>query len=179
MKRRIMEILGWLTGTAVAGCSPGGVARLETVPHVDLQRYTGTWYEIARYPNRFEKGCVAATAEYTALPDGRIRVVNSCRQGALDGPARSVRGTARVVDRETNARLKVSFFWPFEGDYWIIDLDPGYGWAVIGEPRRRYLWILSRTPALEEPVLQSILDRLPRWGYAADRLERPPQPVPG
>jgi apolipoprotein D and lipocalin family protein len=91
--------------------------RLEPVSSVDLQRYLGTWYEIATIPQRFQKGCVAVTAEYSLRKDGDIEVVNTCRQGALDGEVRRVRGKAWVVDRTTNAKLKVRFFWPFSGSY--------------------------------------------------------------
>jgi len=151
-------------------------ATLVTVPHVDLQRYLGTWYEIASYPAWFQKGCTGSTAEYTALPDGRIRVVNRCFRKSLDGPLKESSGKAEVVDLATNARLKVWFFWPFKGDYWIIDLDPDYQWAVVGVPSRKYLWILSRTPALDDAVYQGILRRLVQQGYDPAKLTLTPQP---
>ena len=165
-----------LSGT---GCvMPGFYAPLDVVEHVDVERYMGRWYEIARYPNSFQKAdCVVTTAEYTLRDDGRLRVVNRCRQGALDGPEESIEGVARVVDADTNARLKVRFFWPFEGDYWIIGLDPEYEWAVVGEPRRRFLWILSRTPAMRADVYADIVMHLPEHGYDPDRLIRTLQPM--
>jgi len=111
----------------------GSKASLQTVPNVDLTRYVGRWYEIARYPAWFEKDCASdVTATYTALSGGKIEVLNECRQA--DGQVKRSKGTARVVDKRTNAKLKVTFFWPFSGNYWIIDLAPDYSYAVVGEP---------------------------------------------
>ena len=149
---------------------------LEVVDSVDIARYAGKWYEIARYPNSFERGCVGVTAEYTPRDDGRIDVVNTCIESSLDGPSREIRGTARVVDSTTNAKLKVSFFWPFEGDYWIIDLGKDYEYAVVGEPRRRYLWILGRKPTMADAQYRQIVERLPAQGYDPDKLVRTCQP---
>jgi apolipoprotein D and lipocalin family protein len=143
---------------------------LETVADVDLQRYTGTWYEIARFPHRFQKDCYATRAVYTLREDGLIGVYNECRRGAADGPIKAVKGKARVVDKQTNAKLEVSFFWPFWGDYWIIDLDPDYQWAVVGHPSRSYLWILSRQEKMEAEVLDGIRLRLQQQGYDLSQL---------
>jgi apolipoprotein D and lipocalin family protein len=151
------------------------VEPLDVVDRVDLQSYVGIWYEIASYPASFQEGCVGTTAEYTLRDDGKIQVINRCYDESFDGPLRTIEGTARVVDEETNAKLKVTFFWPFEGDYWIIDLDENYEWAVVGEPSRTYLWILSRTPTLDESVYQAILSRLPDKGYDPSRLQRTAQ----
>ncbi len=118
---------------------------LQTVSHVDLHRYVGLWYEIDRYPNSFQKGCQGSTAMYTVRPDGKIDVINSCRD-EQDGRLREAKGRAWVVDKTSNARLKVSFFWPFLGDYWIIDLGLEYEYAVVGTPNRQYLWILNPHP---------------------------------
>ena len=114
-------------------------APLQTVPSVDLARYAGTWYEIASYPQRFQKGCTGTTATYTLRADGGVEVLNRCARDSLNGRVTVARGRARVVDRSTNARLKVSFFWPFWGDYWIIDLGKDYEYAVVGPPSRTYL----------------------------------------
>lgn len=163
----------------VWGCSQAKHPPLEVVSHVDVQRYVGRWYEIARYPNRFEKGCVAVTAEYTPRSDGKITVVNAARDKTLDGPVRSIKGKAWVVDKTTNAKLKVQFFWPFSGNYWIIDLDKDYRWAVVSEPRRNVLWILSRTPQLDEAVYGQIVSRLKEKGFDPGRLEKIAQPTKG
>jgi apolipoprotein D and lipocalin family protein len=148
---------------------------LTVVDSVDLQRYLGKWYEIASYPAWFQKGCAGSTAEYSLLPDGKIQVVNRCRKDSLDGPLKESKGKAEVADTATNAKLKVWFFWPFKGNYWIIDLSPDYQWAVVGEPSRKYLWILSRTPTLDKGVYQGILGRLPQKGYDPDRLHKTAQ----
>ena len=177
---RLRYWLGLVAGmlAALTGCAPSsrGLPPLQTVAKVDLQRYAGTWYEIASYPHRFQKGCVATRAVYTLGSDGRIGVVNECRKNTLDGEVKSVEGQARVVDAATNARLEVSFFWPFWGGYWIIDLDPDYRWAVVGHPSRDYLWILSRTPTLDEALYQQLLARLPAQGYDPARLNKTLQP---
>jgi len=150
---------------------------VETVKFVDLSRYVGQWYEIARYPNRFQKGCVGSRATYTLRDDGRINVVNACYDKSFAGTLRSAKGKAWVVDTETNARLKVSFFWPFAGDYWIIDLGKDYEYAVIGHPKRKYLWILSRTPEMSDEVYQSILMRLQNQEYNTAQLIRTKQKI--
>ena len=149
---------------------------LTVVKFVDLEKYLGKWYEIASYPAWFQKDCTASTAEYSLLPNGKIRVVNSCRKKTLDGPLKQSQGKAEVVDMETNAKLKVWFLWPFKGNYWIIDLDPEYRWAVVGEPKRKYLWILSRTPEMDRETYEGILSRLTARQYDPDRLQKTAHP---
>ncbi|MCX6930439.1 MAG: lipocalin family protein [Verrucomicrobia bacterium] len=149
---------------------------MQVMPSVDLARYAGKWYEIARLPNRFQRDCVAnTTATYTVRPDGKITVLNECR--SADGRVKSAKGTARVADAKgPNTKLKVSFFWPFSGNYWIIDLDPDYRWAVIGEPGRDYLWILSREPRLDEGLYTRIVERAKQQGYEVARVMKTAQP---
>jgi apolipoprotein D and lipocalin family protein len=151
-------------------------APLPTVSHVDLDRYAGTWFEIARLPNRFERGCVAVTATYTARADGRIDVLNRCREERLDGTVDEAHAVARVVDDSSNAKLAVQFFWPFDGDYWIVALDAGYQWAVVGTPSRDYLWILSRTPHMKPSLYALLVERAASLGFDTKRLELTPQP---
>ena len=153
-------------------------AEVTVVDFVDLNRYLGKWYEIASYPTWFQRGCTASTAEYALLPDGKIEVINRCRSDRTDGPVKESKGKAEVVDPNTNAKLKVWFFWPFKGNYWIIDLDDTYQWAVVGEPKRKYLWILSRTPTMEESLYQEIVSRLPAKGYDPAKLKRTQQIKP-
>lgn len=141
-----------------------------TVPRVDLARYMGTWYEIAKYPNRFQKGCLCTTATYTLRSDGKVTVVNQCR--TAEGRTREARGWAKIVDPSTNAKLKVTFFWPFFGDYWILALGEDYCWAMVGAPDRRYLWILSRTQRLEETIYQMLAERAAALGFDLTRLVR-------
>lgn len=147
---------------------------LATVPSVDLKRYVGRWYEIARYPNRFQKDCAGdTTAEYTLLANGNIQVVNSCRQA--NGKMNTARGKAKIVDATSNARLKVTFFWPFYGNYWIIGLAPDYSYAIVGEPDRKYLWILSRTPRMSAESYAEALQKIGEAGYDPKRLMQTPQ----
>lgn len=164
-----------LSVLALASPAAAGDKKLEVVESVDLERYAGTWYEIARYPNRFEKNCYAVTATYELRDDGKVSVTNRCREGAVDGPVRDIEGVAFVKDEETRAKLAVQFFWPFRGAYWIIDLDPDYQWAVVGHPKRRYLWVLSRTPTLDDEIYDGIIERLEAVGYDPERILKTPQ----
>ena len=150
----------FIQATACAAMGRNDAPDLQTVPYVDITRYLGTWFEIASYPQRFQKNCVYTKATYSLRDDGRIKVVNECREKTSDGKIRSIEGKAWVVDAKTNAKLKVQFFWPFSGDYWIIDVGSDYEYAVVGHPNRTYLWILSRTPQMDETTYQNILARL-------------------
>jgi apolipoprotein D and lipocalin family protein len=176
---RIMKrVAGMACGLALAaGCATSTTERLrlpplQTVAHVDLSRYLGTWYEIANFPQSFQRGCTATTATYTLRADGEIDVLNRCRKGSPDGKENSALGRARVVDGTTNAKLEVSFFRPFWGDYWIIELANDYSYAVVGHPGRDYLWILSRNPTMAEATYQEIVARLRAKGYETSRLVR-------
>jgi len=173
----LVALLGLLAGCATSTTERRRLRPLRTVERVELGRYLGTWYEIASFPQRFQRGCTATTETYTARDDGQIDVLNRCRKDSLDGEEKSARGRARVVDPVSNARLEVSFFRPFWGDYWIIDLDADYQFAVVGHPNRDYLWILSRAAALPEATYQAILSRLEAQGYETERLVRTLQPT--
>ncbi|MGH0031091.1 MAG: lipocalin family protein [Myxococcota bacterium] len=154
-------------------------APLAVAEDLDLDRYLGRWYEIASFPQRFQKGCVATTATYTRRDDGRIGVTNRCRDRSFDGEVRSVEGVAWLTDPDGSpAKLSVQFFWPFHGDYWVIELDPDYRWAVVGHPSRDYLWILARTPTLDAETFRDLLARIEAKGFDPARLERTPQPEP-
>ena len=144
---------------------------LETVPQVNLQRYLGRWYEIARYPNRFQKGCQESRADYSLRKDGEIEVLNSCRD-TDSGSIRQAQGRAWVVDTVSNAKLKVSFFWPFRGDYWIIELGTDYEYAVVGTPDRNYFWILSRSPQIPDELYDQILQRAQQQGFLPAKVVR-------
>jgi apolipoprotein D and lipocalin family protein len=148
---------------------------LEVVSSVDLSRYVGRWYEIARLPNRFEKKCVdSVTADYALRQDGKIDVINRCRKA--DGKFTTAKGKAKIVDKTTNAKLKVTFFWPFYGNYWILDLGANYEYAVVGDPSRDYLWILSRTPQMDESIYQQLLNRMAERGFDTGKMIRVTQP---
>jgi len=143
---------------------------LQVVPFVDLKQYTGEWYEIARFPNTFQRDCVGSKATYSIQNDGKIAVLNQCYDKSFSGKLRQATGKAWVVDQKTNAKLKVSFFWPFAGDYWIIELGSNYEYAVIGHPERTYLWILSRTKKMPDNLYESILERLKAIDYDTSKL---------
>lgn len=168
-------------GTVLAAVA---TAPLETVPAVDLDRYQGRWYEIARKPNRFQKACAGAVmATYTLRPDARIDVLNECTEA--DGDTRAADGVARLPDKDDATRLEVrfapaflSFLSAVWGDYWVIDLDPEYRWAVIGEPKRKYFWVLARIPKIEEQTLKGILERAEAQGYDLSDLLRTRQGEP-
>ncbi|QPJ63015.1 MAG: lipocalin family protein [Candidatus Nitronauta litoralis] len=149
---------------------------LVVVPYVDYKQYVGTWYEIARFTHFFEEGCVAATATYRLMRDGKhIEVINRCHEGTVDGPLKEAQAKAWVEDPPIQAKLKVQFFWPFVGDYWIIDLAPDYRYAVVSAPDRDYLWILSRTPQMNPTDYDTVIANLKTQRFDLTRLEHPPQ----
>ena len=144
---------------------------LETVPYVDLQKYMGTWHEIAAFPQRFQKGCHCTKAEYKFNPEkGYVEVRNSCRKNSPSGKLDVANGKAFVEDKQTNSKLKVQFFWPFKGDYWIIDLAPDYSYAVVGAPNREYLWILSRQKQMDKALYNKIVAGIQQKGFDVSRL---------
>ncbi len=147
-----------------------------TVSDLDLNRYLGTWYEIARYDNSFERGLVGTTANYSLREDGKIKVVNQGYEDSLDGKFSEAIGKAKVPNPEDPAKLKVSFFWFFYSDYFVMELDEDYQWAVVGSSSDKYLWILSRTPQMDENVYQDLLQRLSNRGYDTSKLLKIPQP---
>ena len=171
LRRLLIGILA-LTGCATTTTARLRLGEVRTVPHVDLSRYVGTWYEISSFPQSFQRNCTGTTALYTIRSDGEIDVLNRCKKGSLAGKIDSALGRARVVDRTTNAKLKVSFFRPFWGDYWIIDLGPNYEYAVVGHPSRDYLWILSRTPTMDSSVHEGNVERIKDQYYDVARLSR-------
>jgi apolipoprotein D and lipocalin family protein len=165
---------GFLLGGRRSSAQAISTSPLTAVDHVDLRRYAGKWYEIARYPNRFQRNCQSdTTAIYTLRDDGKVQVVNACRE--KNGNVTTARGTAKVVDKKTNAKLKVTFFWPFYGDYWVIGLSPDYQHAIVGEPSRKYLWILSHTPGMEKTTYQEVLGLVERLGFQPAKLQKTTQ----
>lgn len=142
---------------------------LETVKDVDLNKYLGLWYEVASFPQKFQKGCRCTTAEYAILQNGDIEVVNKCQK---PGKFASIKGKAFVVKNSGNAKLKVQFFWPFKGDYWIIDLDTDYKWAVVGHKNRKYCWILARRPNISDSVYNGIVERLSQKSFDITKLQK-------
>lgn len=148
---------------------------LSVVPKVDLERYLGKWYEIARFDNKYQKECLKSAAEYSKMGDELIQIKNSCT--LADGKMKEVIGRARVEDKATNAKLKVNFVPPFLrffgigwGHYWIIDLDENYHYVVVSEPKKSSLWILSRTPDMSKATYEGIINRLMAKGFDTSKL---------
>jgi len=160
MKQWLWLCLGALLGYAT---------ELPTVSSVDLERYLGRWYEIARFDHRFERGCSAVEAFYMLRDDGMIGVKNSCFL-ADENRTKEAHGRAYIVDETSNAKLKVTFFWPFYGNYWIIDLAEDYRYAVVSEPSQEYFWILSRTPEMRQDDVEHILSYANKLGFDATKL---------
>lgn len=181
MTSLLRVLLKLLAAVLVTACHvPGDTAAPpQPVAHVDLHRYQGLWYEVARIPNRFQKQCAAdTTTRYALRADGRVEVTNRCRTQA--GTWDEARGVARVIDSDSNARLQVSFVdlfgWQlFWGDYWILYLAPDYSHVVIGTPERRFGWVLSRTPVLPAIARQAIDQQLRLQGYEPDAFLDTPQ----
>jgi apolipoprotein D and lipocalin family protein len=142
---------------------------LEVVPHVELEKYLGKWYEIAHLPAKFQDGCSETTATYTLSKNGSISVLNECRR---KGKVTRAKGKAKVADRTTGAKLKVTFFWPFYGDYWILKLGNDYDYSVVGTPNRKYLWILSRTPQMDNELFSQLMEFAKSKGFDVGNLIR-------
>jgi apolipoprotein D and lipocalin family protein len=154
---------------------------LTPIPSLDLKEYLGKWYEIAKYPNRFQKNCAGdTTAEYIKTPDGRIQVINRCK--TEDGPFEEAKGVAKRIGESGSAKLKVrfapawlSFIPAVWGDYWVIDLDENYQLAAVSEPSRTYLWILSRTPSVRTSDYDALIARLKGRGFDIRKIVPTPQ----
>ena len=163
---------------AQAATADNQQAPLATMPSLDLGRYMGTWYEQARYPNRFQRSCSGpAVATYSLLPQGTVQVVNRCPQA--DGSTDEAIGEARRVGDAGSARLQVRFapawlsWLPFVwGNYWVVDLDADYQVSVVSEPQREYLWVLSRSPSLPPAAWAALQDKLRAMGFDLVRLQR-------
>lgn len=147
----------------------GKASSVTTASSVDLDKYAGDWYEVEAFPFFFEKGCVDSRANYQILPDGQVQIVNSC---VRNGKVESVTGKGKAIPESNNSKLKVSFDgMPFSGDYWILDVDPDYQWALVGTPDKRYLWILGRTPELDPATLAGIKATAKAKGFDVSRLQ--------
>lgn len=144
---------------------------LQTVSSVDLNKYAGKWYEIASYPQRFQKNCNCTTATYTPTDKGYVIIENRCNKDSVNGKESYIKGKAFVEKNSGNAKLKVQFFWPFKGKYWIIDLANDYSYAVVSHPNKKYLWILSRTPKIDQTIYNKIIAQLSDKGFDLSKLQ--------
>ena len=146
-----------------------------TVKELDLNRYLGTWYEIARFPHSFEKNMVGVTATYSLRDDGKIRVLNQGYKNTLNGELSVAEGKAKIPDPSEPGKLKVSFFWIFYGDYNVLELDENYQYVMIGSSTDKYFWILSRTPQMSPETYEMLLEKARKRGYNLDKLVKVPQ----
>jgi len=175
MRKSVTACILLLTIFSATGADINNSKPLEVVDSVNLKKYTRLWYEIARVPNRFQSSCVQkVTAKYELRKDGTINVINKCEQ--KNGKTNQVEGIAKIVEPQTNAKLKVSFvqilgFSLFWGDYWIIVLDDNYEYAVVGHPERKYGWILSRSPELPDSTMKDIFKIIKNKGYDTERFK--------
>ncbi len=149
----------------ISGCK--SFPPLSTEKEIDLERYMGTWHEIARYPNRFQEGCSCSTAEYSISEEGHVDIINRCKKNNKEKEAL---GKGFVVENSGNAKLKVQFQWPFKGDYWIIHCDTSYKHAVVSAPSRKYLWILNRRNLMDSSTYNAILRMLEMKGFDTKKL---------
>jgi apolipoprotein D and lipocalin family protein len=173
--------LGVLASVAAPGAE-GQDRPVEVVPGVDLDRYAGVWHEIAHLPNRFQDDCgCCVTATYTRREDGHLTVVNACR--TVDGKPKAVEGEAKLASEDgPSSKLKVRFaprFLSFLGfvwgDYWVLDLDQEYSYALVGSPDRKYLWVLAREPRMDEETYTGLLEKAGGMGFDVTRVQRTEQ----
>lgn len=143
---------------------------LPTVARVDIEKYTGLWYEIARLPNSFEKGLDCTTARYKVLENGKIEVTNKGYIIESEGATKTAIGTAHIPNLAFPGRLKVTFYWPFYGKYYIMSLDNDYKYALVGDPSRKYLWVLARTPELDDTIYNTLLETAQKQGFAVENM---------
>lgn len=169
MKKNTLFIIALLF--LINGCN-GQKSMIDktVVKELDLERYLGQWYEIARFNHIFERGLVGVTATYSIREDGMIKVVNSGYKGTLNGEKSEAIGKAKIPDTNVPSKLKVSFFWIFYADYFVLELDKNYQWAVIGSSSDNYLWILSRTPQMEKSLYIELIKRITNRGYDVSKL---------
>jgi apolipoprotein D and lipocalin family protein len=170
---RIMTAIAVITfGTATySAAAPSVQPPIQSVAMVDQSRWMGRWYQIARLPNRFQKGCTGAYTDFSLRDDGQINVINSCRN-EKDGSLRQEKGHAWVIEPTSNARIKVSFFWPFRSEFWVIGLGKEYEYTVVASPNRKYLWIMSRTPTMSDDLYADIVKEIERQGFDINKILR-------
>lgn len=174
MNKKSLAVIGFMIFSLCLPVWAGNMDKVESVEYVDINKYMGTWYEYARIPNRFQNKCKGnVTADYTLLPDGNVRVINKCLEN--NGKTDEANGVAKIVDNKTNSQLKVSFFSIFGihlfwGNYWVLYIDNDYSVAVVGEPSRKYGWILSKETNPDEKIINEAYEALRENGYSKDKF---------
>ena len=166
--KNIFKLLAFVSITILFTACSSKNPPLQTVQKVEINRYLGTWYEIARYEHFFEKDCKNVSANYSTLDEDTIKVINRCTNIQTNEKKEAL-GRAYAIDN-TNSKLKVSFFRPFYGDYWVLILDKNYEYVVVGTPSREYLWILARTSKIDEKIKNQLLEKIKTLGFDTQKL---------
>ncbi|MES2427693.1 MAG: lipocalin family protein [Bacteroidota bacterium] len=173
MKKEIIVTSALLGAASIAALALYAQDKtLSTVQYVELDKYLGKWYEIAAFPQSFERGCSHTVAHYSLNDDGSIKVINTCIK---DGKIKVAEGKATVTDTKTNAKLSVQFFWPFKGKYWIIGLGHDYSYALVGHPNLKYLWILGRKPVMDSQTYNHLVTLAAGKGFDVRNLVKTEQ----
>jgi len=162
-----------VTGLLVA-CSSSPQNPPKTMPQVNLQHYMGTWHEIASFPAPFQKNCYCTTTRYQ-LQGKKVNVINSCRKDSTTGDIKTAHATAVAIANSGNSKLKITFFWPFKANYWILYVSPDYQTAVVGTPNHRYLWILARNKTISQTTYKQLIHIAQQRGYNIKDLHKTPQ----
>lgn len=178
MVKKVYSILIYAFLIPLSSCLHYGKAQnMKTVENVDLKRYMGVWYEIARFDHSFERGLVGVKATYSLKSNGKVTVINQGYKDSLTGKLKQAKGFATIPNPNETGRLKVYFFWPFGGEYLILDLDENYQYALIGTSSKKYLWILCRTPQIDEKVYLKLIEKANSLGFDTTKLIKVSQPL--
>ncbi len=178
MEKKVYYLFATIIALMFLNCGNNAKTQSEpmkTVTNVDLERYMGTWYEIARFPQWFEKGLIGVTANYSIKKNGNVEVVNKGFKESLSGKMKLAKGFAKIPDPNVPGRLKVYFFWPFGGEYLILDLDENYQHVLVGSSSKKYLWILCRTPKMDDTTYNNLVKKAETLGFDIRKLEIVPQ----
>lgn len=177
MTRKVSYPITFITLFILLNCTNNGKTQsnMKTVDKVNLERYMGTWYEIARFTHSFEKGLVGVSATYSLKKNGKVEVINQGFKDSLTGKLKRAKGFAKLPDPSIPGRLMVYFFWPFGGEYLILDLDNNYQYVLVGSSSKKYLWILCRTKTMDDLIYNNLVKKAESLGFDTSQLERVPQ----
>ncbi len=178
MNKKVYLMIAAITVAIIFSCVNSAKTQssaMKTVDKVDLERYMGKWYEIARFPHSFEKGLVGVSATYSLKKNGKVEVINQGFKGSLTGKMKRAKGFAKIPDPNVPGRLMVYFFWPFGGEYLILDLDENYQYVLVGSSSMNYLWILCRSTKMDDTTYNILLNKAESLGFDTSKLEKVPQ----